>query len=200
MYDETEQLLVAQLKQNIEDNEYRVMTGFAGTPLLLSVLTEYGMSEVAYRILLCEENPSWLYSVNQGATTIWERYDSYTLESGFGDEGMNSFNHFNEGSVAQWMYESMLGVSVDLTREQPIVICPVIPAEDIAVTRVSGWYDSVYGRILLGWEKEADGMLRVSLTIPENAKAKVILPIEGMQETVISGGEYEWKGNYKLLE
>lgn len=198
--DETEQLLVAQLKQNIEDNEYRVMTGFAGTPLLLSVLTEYGMSEVAYRILLCEENPSWLYSVNQGATTIWERYDSYTLESGFGDEGMNSFNHFNEGSVAQWMYESMLGVSVDLTREQPIVICPVIPAEDIAVTRVSGWYDSVYGRILLGWEKEADGMLRVSLTIPENAKAKVMLPLEGMQETVISGGEYEWKGNYKLLE
>nr|MBQ8252323.1 family 78 glycoside hydrolase catalytic domain [Lachnospiraceae bacterium] len=198
--DELEQLMVARLKQSIEDNGYKVMTGFAGTPLLLPVLTKYGMTEEAYRILLCEENPSWLYSVNQGATTVWERYDSYTAEDGFGDEGMNSFNHFNEGSVAQWMYESMLGISVDMKQEQPVIICPVIPPDDIAITRVSGWYDSVYGRIKLGWEKETDGSLRVRLTVPANVKAKVRLPMEDMSETVISGGEYEWKGKYKLLE
>ncbi len=195
-----EQLIVAKLRQSITDNDYKVMTGFAGTPLLLPVLTEYGMGQEAYKILLCEENPSWLYSVKQGATTIWERYDSYTVEEGFADEGMNSFNHFNEGSVAQWMYESMLGISVDVSKEQPIAICPVIPEEDIGITKVSGWHDSVYGRIALGWEKERDGLIRISLTIPENVKASVELPLEGMKKTVISGGEYEWKGKYKLLE
>lgn len=195
-----EQLIVADLKYDIEIHDYKVMTGFVGTPILLPVLTQYGMTETAYRILLCKENPSWLYSVEQGATTIWERYDSYTAENGFGNATMNSFNHFNEGSVAQWMYESMLGIRVDLTQEEPIVIAPQIPMSDIEITRVSGFYDSVYGRIELGWEKEEDGQVSVSLSVPENACARVKLPMEGMKEMVISGGEYVWKGNYKLLE
>jgi len=194
-----EQLIVAQLKKNVEENDYKVMTGFAGTPILLPVLTEHGMSEEAYRILLCKENPSWLYSVVQGATTIWERYDSYTIEKGFADAAMNSFNHFNEGSVAQWMQESMLGIRFDLTKNEPIIICPVVP-ESAEITSVRGCYDSVYGRITLGWEKQDDGTLSVSLEIPLNAKARVLLPMEGMEEMTVSGGKYEWKGKYKLLE
>lgn len=195
-----EQLIVADLKEDIERHDYKVMTGFAGTPILLPVLTQHGMTETAYRILLGNENPSWLYSVGQGATTIWERYDSYTEENGFADAAMNSFNHFNEGSVAQWMYESMLGIRVDLTQEEPIIIEPAIPADDIEITRVNGFYDSVYGRIELGWEKEEDGTVKIRLTLPENTTARVVLPMEGAKEMVISGGEYEWKGNYKLLE
>ncbi len=198
--DEQKQLIVAELKQNIEQNDYKVMTGFAGTPILLPVLTEHGMVQTAYRILLCEENPSWLYSVNQGATTIWERYDSYTQENGFADAAMNSFNHFNEGSVAQWMYESMLGIRVDLSKEQPITICPVLPSDDVPITTVSGTYQSVYGKIALSWETHPDKTVTVRLTIPENTKAKVILPIEGMEEMTIEGGTYEWNGKYKLLE
>lgn len=195
-----EQLIVADLNADIEKNEYKVMTGFAGTPILLPVLTQYGMTETAYRILLCEENPSWLYSVEQGATTIWERYDSYTAENGFADAAMNSFNHFNEGSVAKWMYESMLGIRVDLTQEEPVTIAPSIPADDIEISHVSGRYDSVYGRIELGWEKKENGTVSVRLKFPENVKAKVVLPLEGMEEFVITGGEYEWNGKYKLLE
>ncbi len=195
-----EQLIVADLKENIEQHDYKVMTGFAGTPILLPVLTKYGMTETAYKILMCTENPSWLYSVGQGATTIWERYDSYTVENGFADAAMNSFNHFNEGSVAQWMYESMLGIRMDMTQEEPILIQPEIPTDDIELTRVSGFYDSVYGRIELGWEKEEGGQVAVRLTIPQNTRAMVKLPIEGMEEMVISGGTYEWKGKYKLLE
>ncbi len=195
-----EQLIVADLKEDIEKHEYKVMTGFAGTPILLPVLSQYGMTQTAYRILLCKENPSWLYSVEQGATTIWERYDSYTIENGFADAAMNSFNHFNEGSVAQWMYESMLGIRVDLSQEEPIIIRPEIPADDIDVTNASGYYDSVYGRIELSWEKDTGGEIRVNLTLPENVCAKVILPIEDMKESAISGGEYKWNGKYKLLE
>ncbi len=194
------QLIVADLKADIEAHEYKVMTGFAGTPVLLPVLSQQGMSDVAYRILLCEENPSWLYSVNQGATTIWERYDSYTEEKGFADAAMNSFNHFNEGSVAQWMYESMLGIRVDLSQEEPVVIAPEIPPSDIGINNVSGSYDSVYGRIELSWKKADDQTVNICLKLPENTKARVILPLEGMKEIVITGGEYEWNGKYKLLE
>jgi len=195
-----EQLIVANLKADIEKYNYKVMTGFAGTPVLLPVLSQYGLSETAYRILLCEENPSWLYSVNQGATTIWERYDSYTKENGFADAAMNSYNHFNEGSVAQWMYESMLGIRVDLSKEEPVEIVPQIPAGDIGISHVSGYYDSVYGRIELEWEKKENGEIYIRLVLPQNVKAKVALPVEGVKETAITGGEYEWNGKYKLLE
>ncbi len=194
------QLLVADLKADIEVHDYKVMTGFAGTPVLLPVLSQYGMTETAYRILLCEENPSWLYSVNQGATTIWERYDSYTTENGFADAAMNSFNHFNEGSVAQWMYESMLGIRIDCAQDEPVIIAPQIPSEDIDVTCVNGFYDSVFGRIELEWHKREGGEVYIRLKVPEHVRAQVILPIEGMEETAITGGEFEWNGKYKLLE
>lgn len=195
-----EQLLVADLRADIESNAYKVMTGFAGTPILLPVLTKYGMSDLAYEILLCEENPSWLYSVNQGATTIWERYDSYTEENGFADAGMNSFNHFNEGSVAQWMYESMLGIRVDLTGEEPIVIAPQIPKADLPITQVKGSYHSVYGQINLEWKKQKNGEVCVGLIAPENVKIRVKLPLNGMEDMVVEGGTYTWKGKHKLLE
>lgn len=195
-----EQLIVADLRTDVESNGYKVMTGFAGTPILLPVLTQYGMSDVAYRVLLNEENPSWLYSVNQGATTIWERYDSYTKEKGFADAAMNSFNHFNEGSVAQWMYESMLGIRVDLTGQEPIVIAPQIPQEDIAISQVRGSYHSVFGIVEVEWEKLDNGEIRVSLSAPEQVDIRVKLPLEGMEDMVITGGIYEWKGKYKLLE
>lgn len=195
-----QQLLVADLRADIESCNYKVMTGFAGTPLLLPVLTQYGMSDVAYKVLLCEENPSWLYSVKQGATTIWERYDSYTEEKGFADAAMNSFNHFNEGSVAQWMYESMLGIRVDLRQEQPIIIEPQIPQSDIAITQVTGYYKSVYGQISLEWKKLDNGEICVSLTAPENVNIRVKLPLEDMEDMVVEGGTYEWRGKHKLLE
>ncbi len=195
-----EQLLVADLRKDVESNGYKVMTGFAGTPILLPVLTQYGMSDVAYRVLLGEENPSWLYSVNQGATTIWERYDSYTKEKGFADAAMNSFNHFNEGSVAQWMYESMLGIRVDLTGQGPIVIAPQIPQEDIAISQVKGSYHSVFGTVEVEWEKLGEGEVRVGVSAPENVDIRVELPLEGVDEMLITGGRYEWKGKYKLLE
>lgn len=143
---------VRELAASVEKNDYRLMTGFAGTPILLQTLTEQGMSAHAYRLLLSEENPSWLYSVNQGATTIWERYDSYTVENGFADSAMNSFDHFNEGSVGQWIYEDLLGITVALSEEETVRIAPKLPDEGVDLHEAEGSYHSVYGEIGVGWK------------------------------------------------
>ena len=182
------------LKQSIEEQEYRLMTGFAGTPILLQTLTDFGMADTAYHILLNEENPSWLYSVNQGATSIWERYDSYTLEKGFADAAMNSFDHFNEGSVAQWMYESMLGIKVDFSDEIEITIAPVLPENDIAVHEIAGNYDSPLGRIAVKWSKTDEGSASFTVEIPTGGQAKVMLPLSGEKERILTGGIYYFEG------
>lgn len=201
------------LVDSIEENEYRLMTGFAGTPILLHTLSEHHLTEYAYRILLCEENPSWLYSVNQGATTIWERYDSYTLEKGFADFAMNSFDHFNEGSVAQWLYEDMIGIQVNLSEEPAITIAPCLPDAQTGIHEASGSYHSVFGEIKVSWSigkagtesgsdmgaegASGDGQGRqthITFEIPDNAAARVRLPIVGWQEQILTGGTYEFSG------
>ncbi|MCR5339119.1 MAG: glycoside hydrolase family 78 protein [Lachnospiraceae bacterium] len=187
------------LVSSVEENGYKVMTGFAGTPLLLPVLTKIGRSDMACRVLLCRENPSWLYSVDQGATTIWERYDSFTLEKGFADAAMNSFDHFNEGSVAQWMYESLAGISVDHTKDVPILISPQLPSLGKSgdqpaglPQKVSSRYHSVYGNITVSWEQTGDDPsdVRIEIIIPPNTQAQVELPIAGWESQVLPGGYY----------
>lgn len=182
------------LAQSVEANDYLLMTGFAGTPILLDTLCTIGRSDLAYRVLLAEGNPSWLYSINQGATTIWERYDSYTIENGFADFAMNSFDHFNEGSVAQWMYEDMLGVHVDITKENPIVIKPYLPDDAIDIHNCQGSYDSIYGKIEVKWSIDANRNALVEVTIPCNQSALLELPIEGFETMVALEGKYTFGG------
>ena len=101
-----------QLRQKIEQNAYRLSTGFVGTALLCPVLSDEDMDDLAYALLLQRKNPSWLYSIDQGATTIWERWDSYTREGGFHKHhwNMNSFNHYAYGVIAEWIYAYMAGI------------------------------------------------------------------------------------------
>jgi hypothetical protein len=198
------QTLAEMLAKDVEQNDCKVMCGFAGTPLLLPVLCDIGREDLAYRVLLGEENPSWMYSVRQGATTIWERYDSYTMEQGFADAAMNSFDHFNEGSVAGWMYEWMAGIRVDHLQDTPITIHPAIPPygklSEEAVSeklpaKVSGRYHSVYGIIQVDWQVSPDGQsVTFDLLLPETASAKVVLPIEGFEEKILGGGSYHFEG------
>lgn len=102
---------LAHLVDLIEVRERHLTTGFVGTPLLLPVLSRFGRSDLAYEILLKEDYPSWLYTVQNGATTMWERWNSYTKEHGFGPVGMNSFNHYAYGAVGEWMYSTIGGIS-----------------------------------------------------------------------------------------
>lgn len=94
--------------------EYSLMTGFIGTVWISKALSDNGLSELAYRILQNNKYPSWLYAIDQGATTIWERLNGYTIENGFGgNNSMNSFNHYSFGAVGQWMRAYSLGIQRD---------------------------------------------------------------------------------------
>ncbi len=155
---------VAALERKIADNGYMLSTGFVGTGILNQTLSEVGLDKLAYTLLLCEDDPSWLYSVRQGATTVWERWNSYTIKRGFGDVGMNSFNHYAYGAVAEWMYSSMCGIKP--TEEHPgferFKLCPTpdmrardeIPCGQRRINSACATFDSVRGRITSAWERD----------------------------------------------
>lgn len=212
--EKAQQMLLA----SVEKNEYRLVTGFVGTGLILRSLTDAGGAQSAYRLLLSEKNPSWLYSVDQGATTIWERPDSYTEESGFSKDEMNSFDHYNNGCAMQWIYESILGIRVDLAGEQPITIAPVLPDETVALTEAAGSYHSIYGEIKVGWKmndrnirKEVNKSVDIrkkdnsgngetvteaefTIEIPAGQTALVALPIVGFEPRKLPGGIWKFAG------
>ena len=91
--------MMKRLRDNFAEHGNCLQTGFLGTSILMPTLTENGMSDIAYELLFQRKNPSWLYSVDNGATTIWERWNSYMLDKGMGPQGMNSFNHYAYGCV-----------------------------------------------------------------------------------------------------
>ena len=106
-------LAAKRLVEEIRRGGYHLTTGFVGTPYLCHVLSRYGFTDVAYRLLNQEAYPSWLYPVKQGATTIWERWDGIKPDGSFQDAGMNSFNHYAYGAVGDWLYQVVAGIDVD---------------------------------------------------------------------------------------
>ncbi len=185
--------LKARLRQKIEENDYTLSTGFIGTGVLNQTLSQLGMDDLAYSLLLQTKDPSWLYSVRQGATTIWERWNSYTLERGFGDVGMNSFNHYAYGCVLEWMYASMAGISPD--PEAPgfthFILSPrpdtrrgdALPKGQEPITYVKAEYESIRGLIRAAWEFER-GELVYRVTIPAGTSARVEFPLLSGRDTV----------------
>lgn len=109
--------MMKRLRDNFAEHGNCLQTGFLGTSILMPTLTENGMSDIAYELLFQRKNPSWLYSVDNGATTIWERWNSYMLDKGMGPQGMNSFNHYAYGCVCEWMWRPWL-VSLRIRRSQ----------------------------------------------------------------------------------
>ena len=134
-------------------------------------MCDNGLSELAYDILLCDTYPSWFYSIKNGATTIWERWNSYTSEDGFGDDGMNSFNHYSLGSCYEWMYEYMAGIKPALPGFKEFNYRPF---PDRRIDRIKAVYNSVNGQIISEWKRTEKGF-DLRLTVPVNTKA-VITP------------------------
>ena len=140
------------LVRKIHEANDHLATGFLGVKFLLPVLCEIGESELCYKILTNRTYPGWGYSVVNGATTIWERWNSYTTEHGFGDVRMNSFNHYSLGSCCEWMFKYCLGIS-------PVESDPgfrkvlVRPFVDFSgkLTSASGSYECAYGKIAVKW-------------------------------------------------
>ncbi|MBN2047541.1 MAG: family 78 glycoside hydrolase catalytic domain [Anaerolineaceae bacterium] len=161
--------LVKQLAQRLEERGNHLGTGFLSTPFLCDVLTDHGMADRAYSVLLQEDDPSWLYAINKGATTIWEDW------TGINEEGVPSasLNHYSKGAVVSWFYEYMCGIQMDpqAPAYRHFFLKP-IPGGGLTHARAS--YRSMYGTIESGWEVTEAGM-KYSFTVPANTSATVVL-------------------------
>ncbi|WP_298649142.1 alpha-L-rhamnosidase [uncultured Proteiniphilum sp.] len=162
---------------------YSLMSGFIGTAWINRVLSDLGYPEVAYRILQQTSYPSWLYSVEQGATTIWERLNSYTREHGFsGNNSMNSFNHYSFGAIGSWMYNHSLGIERDEKHPgfKHFVLQPE-PDPTGEMTWAKGYYDSMYGRIESSWRVNK-GICNYRFKVPANTTATLYLQAMSMDK------------------
>jgi alpha-L-rhamnosidase len=177
--------MIARLRQNFVDHDNCLQTGFLGTSILMATLTENGMEDIAYELLFQRKNPSWLYSVDNGATTIWERWNSYMADKGMGPRGMNSFNHYAYGCVCEWIWETAAGIAADPTAPgfKHIIMKPV---PDKRLGHLTAEYNSAAGLIKSAWKYEGDKWIW-EFTIPEGAKATVTLPGETESKTYESG-------------
>lgn len=165
---------------------YSLMTGFIGTAWISKALSQYGYTSHAYRLLQATHFPSWLYPVEQGATTIWERLNGYTIEKGFGgNNSMNSFNHYSFGAVGQWMMAHCLGIERAEPGFRRFILQPE-PDPTGQMKWAEGHYDSPYGTIRSSWRVE-DGWLVYRAAVPANTTATLYLPTSAV-ESVTEGG------------
>ncbi|MBQ1483279.1 MAG: family 78 glycoside hydrolase catalytic domain [Erysipelotrichaceae bacterium] len=164
------------LNEMIVNNGYHLNTGFLSTPFLCPVLCEYGYTDTAYRLLLQETSPSWLYSVKKGATTIWESW------KGLEDGGNASLNHYSYGAVSGWLISGVCGIRVNKGK------ISLAPCPNELLGYAKAYFDSPLGRIVSSWRYEADEIV-YGFEIPANAEAELILPKSDPQ--VLAGGKHE---------
>lgn len=182
-----QQKAVKHLLEAIERSNYHLQTGFLGTPLLCNVLSNFGHNDIAYKLYTQTEYPSWLFPVKQGATTMWERWNSYTIKEGFGEVSMNSFNHYAYGAIEEWIMSHNLGIQRDENRPgyKHILMQPKI---DDTFSFVKGGFRSVYGDISSAWEIKPSGT-EIEFTIPANTTATFTLPVSSMDNLKLKKGK-----------
>ena len=168
--------MIARLRKNFEEHDNCLQTGFLGTSILMQTLTENGMQDIAYELLFQHKNPSWLYSVDNGATTIWERWNSYTVDKGMGPRGMNSFNHYAYGCVCEWLWETAAGIAAD-PKEPGFKHIIMRPVPDKRLGHLKAEYKSAAGTIKSEWRYNGSRWIW-TFTIPKGATATVTLPGE----------------------
>ena len=165
----------AMLRNLFRQSKYKLNTGFVGTPVLCNVLTENGMTDLAFFLLLNEEYPGWLHEVKLGATTVWERWNSLDENGHVSSTGMNSLNHYSYGAILEWMFRYMAGLNVT---EQGVggrkmIICPSV---NIEIGCVEAVYDSAYGQYKSRWEILDGNKIRISVKVPFNCEGEITLP------------------------
>jgi len=167
----------------LQKSDWHLATGFIGTPRLLPGLHLAGRDDVAYRLLLQETYPSWLFPVKNGATTLWERWDGWTPDKGFQTIAMNSFNHYSFGAVGEYLYRQVAGIDTDGPGFRKIIIRPAIAA---GLTNAQAAYESPAGHIESAWR--IDGKhLYLNVTIPPNTTATVYVPASAADLVTESG-------------
>ena len=162
----------ANLLRKLADANNHLRTGFLGTPLLSKVLDEMGQVDLMYKLLFNETYPSWFYSINQGATTIWERWNSYSKTEGYNPMSMNSLNHYAYGAIGEWMYERVAGIAPLEAGYKTIKIAPQVRQP---LNSASAELNTPYGKVTSSW-KVNDGEFKLNITIPPNTTARIVVP------------------------
>lgn len=162
-----------RLVDDIRARSYHLSTGFTGTPYLLHVLSRFGYEDVAYRLLLQGEFPSWIYTIRKGATTIWERWDGIRPDGSFQTTEMNSFNHYAYGSVGAWMYEHILGYSFSAGCRTISFAYP----EQCPLEYAAGSCETMFGLVSVSWKRTGEKIL-MEFEVPSNTDAELRISYE----------------------
>lgn len=176
-----------KLHELIEQSQFHLTTGFVGTPYLNHVLSQNGLNDDAYKLLLQQTYPSWLYPVTKGATTIWEHWDGIKEDGSFWDVNMNSFNHYAYGAIGDWMYRTVAGIQT--VEEAPgykqILIAPQLGE---GLTWAEGQLETLYGMVSSKWIKSENGTMSLAVTVPPNTTAEIHLPGAAASSEVTESG------------
>lgn len=163
------------LRRLFEENEYKLKTGFVGTPLMCNVLSENGMEDIAWKLLLNEEYPGWLHEIKLGATTVWERWNSVEDDGSISSTGMNSLNHYSYGSIVEWMFRFAVGIQLPKTPGfQSIRIAPSL---NWHLGEMEAAYDSPAGTYKTAWKLVDPTHVELSVEVPFGCSAQLVLPM-----------------------
>ena len=180
----------------VRGNGYHISTGFVGTPLICDALCEADEYEVAYRLLLQREKPSWLYPVTLGATTIWERWDSMLPDGSINLGQMTSFNHYALGAVADWLHRTVAGLA---PAEPGYRRIEFRPRPGGGLTYAQARHYTPYGMAACSWKIDKETMT-VEVEVPPNTVASVSLPGESGEPIEVGSGSHSWSYPYRLRE
>lgn len=180
--------LAELLAKLVSDNDNKLLTGFLGTPYLLHALSENGYTDLAYKLLMQEENPSWLYSVNKGATTMWEHWNGIKEDGSFWSKSMNSYNHYAYGAVFDWIFGVACGIKPEESAPGYKEV-KISPNPDKCLGWIDAGIESVSGKINVHWYYKGNTVY-YEFDIPEGVKAYITLP--SGYSTVLNGGKYHF--------
>ena len=166
-----------RLIKALDEYNWRLGTGFLSTPFILNVLSDIDVN-YAYRLLENEEMPGWLYMAKNNTGTIWEGWEGPNSR-----QGISSLNHYSKGAMVEWLFSGMCGINID--GENKFLLNPLVGGEE---TYARATYDSIYGRVELGWKKE-DGKVKIHIVVPSNTTAHFVY--ENVNEE-LSAGEYDF--------
>jgi len=181
--------ITEDLLELLKERDMHLSTGFAGTPFLCMALSMEGHSDIAYQLLFQSDYPSWLYQVDMGATTIWERWNSVLPDGTMSGTGMNSLNHYTYGSIVRWMYENIAGLTL---LEAGFKRFRIQPEFTDRFAHVHMKYRSAKGWIKVKWEKTGDSRYDLHITVPFDTTAVVCLPEGNGAPVELTAGVYDF--------
>ena len=182
--------VIKGLKERLKKDLYRLKTGFTGTPFLCDTLFGCGMAEDAYRIIFNEQCPGWMYQINLGATTVWERWNSLLPDGKISGTVMNSLNHYAYGSVAETIYRRVGGLSCS---EPGWGKAKIAPVPDYRVTSCSTVYDSPSGLYSVKWKVTEGNIFTLEVTVPHGCEAEITLPYSDRDSFTVGEGNNVWR-------